>query len=318
MLDIHGHDMTERTAYTIVLAGRLDSRTAREFQLFQEELVESGRYFLILDARSLSYVSSSGIASLLSLVRRLQGRGAAVLLAPNQEVRLLLEFFALTDYLPIVTTEAEAQAYLSRQAAALGPELSLRTGEGIALPPVSAELPSPGAGNGVPDLSTSAASGETGGRSRPHAIPRQSPVQARPLSAVSSAAQPAEPNLSELREQLRDDLRRIVQEELAPMKAVGGAASGAADSADATSAAGLSAASDSRAGSTSGVGSATAPASAPERKGPKMPALERPEVVRCEQCGGQFRVRSVGRHQCPHCRVEVRVDSSGRAAFGAG
>ena len=287
MLDIQGQDRSTKSSYTVTLSGRLDSRTAREFQLFQEELIRTGRYFLVLDARALQYVSSSGIAALLALVRRLQGRGAAALLAPNQEVRLLLEFFAITDYLPVFSTEAEAQSYLSDRAAALGPELAVESGEAQPLPEARAK-------EGAPKP-TGPPFQEAGLLSRPplevKEIPQYRPVRARPIES-RDVQTPAEGvstggvSMAELRDSIREDLRRIVKEELGPVLATAGTGGGA--------------------------GGKSAPG--PELQTRKA-MLARPEVIRCEQCGGKFRVRIAGRHQCPHCRVELQVSPEGQVDF---
>lgn len=293
MLDIQGHDMRQRSSYTVTLAGRLDSRTAREFQHFQEELVRTGRTFLVLDAHALQYVSSAGIASLLALVRRLQGRGAAVLLAPNPEVRLLLEFFAITEYLPVCATEAEAQAYLSQEAARLGPALSLQSGEASALP-AAVTAATPGISRSVPvDSGTGAGDSQHAVR----AVPTRSPVRTRPPIPPPSPESDRADVVSDLRSVIREDVRRIVREELAPMTSAVEAAA--------------------RTGAPAAASVGEPEGKVGVRQVVSRPQLLRPEIIRCEQCGGQFRVRVAGRHMCPHCRAEIGVEPDGSVSFRA-
>ncbi len=289
MLDIQGQEALTRTSYTVTLAGRLDSRTAREFEQFQEELVRTGRTYLVLEARSLQYVSSAGIASLLALVRRLEGRGAAAIVAPNQEVRLLLGFFGITEYLPIFDDETQARAYLAERASALGPELAFETSVAVplpetALPTVSAEPVAP--------VASSAAAG------RPTRISESArPVRTRPAAYGGAAGVSGE-----LREAIREELRRIVREEFSDSSTGG--------SKQIQSARAQSVGEEPRVASTT--------VSTMEAQGRPKPAgvpLARAEVVQCEQCGGRFRVRNTGAHMCPHCRYHVRVAADGSVRF---
>ena len=65
----------------IVLSGDLDSVSAPEFDRQIQEHLAAGHSKVIIDCRKLGYISSLGIASLVSLQTKLRRRGGEVKLA---------------------------------------------------------------------------------------------------------------------------------------------------------------------------------------------------------------------------------------------
>ena len=107
-----------RRIYVVQLKGRLDSFTAIDFEASLEKILERGHIFLMMDAGSLEYISSSGIASLIRLSEKLKEiNGAAAFLNPNEEVSLLLEYFHLSTSFPIFEDQEDAKNYLSQKIA---------------------------------------------------------------------------------------------------------------------------------------------------------------------------------------------------------
>jgi anti-sigma B factor antagonist len=68
----------------VVLRGNLDSTTTEEFNNEIHRHLEQGRSKIIIDCRSVGFVSSVGIGSLVALQTRLRKRGGVVKLAAVQ------------------------------------------------------------------------------------------------------------------------------------------------------------------------------------------------------------------------------------------
>ncbi len=88
--------------------GRLDARTS---PLLIEQCVpvrERGRP-LILNLEGVTFLSSSGIGSLLALTEEFRERGASLrLAAPSQTVREAVELLNLQEFLALYDSEADA------------------------------------------------------------------------------------------------------------------------------------------------------------------------------------------------------------------
>lgn len=126
MLDIVAERRTEEIQL-IRLAGRLDSRTAVGFEEYCRRTIEEGRGFLILEASELEFVSSSGIAALIRLIRRLEHEGGQAAFAGlNDEIGMLFDFFGLGEKLPHFAGLDRATAYLQEVRRRKKPALQMR------------------------------------------------------------------------------------------------------------------------------------------------------------------------------------------------
>lgn len=96
------------------LKGALDSFTSRDFKKSTDQMpLERG--YIILELSDLKYITSSGIAAFVELARRLEKRGGLLcLLHPNEEVRMLLEFFGMTGPVRIAHSWKEAEALFKK------------------------------------------------------------------------------------------------------------------------------------------------------------------------------------------------------------
>ena len=86
---------------TIVLRGDLDSTSAPEFDRQIQGHLDAGRSKMIIDCRNMGYISSLGIASLVSLQTKLRRRGGEVKLAaifgPAMDVMRLVRLDKMLD-----------------------------------------------------------------------------------------------------------------------------------------------------------------------------------------------------------------------------
>lgn len=102
------------TAHVVLLGGRLDTTAAATFDAGIRELIGAGATRVILDATALSYVSSAGLRSLLTLQKQLKGAaGAGLALAGVQPFVLdILNIAGFTKILTLTPTVEAAVAAL--------------------------------------------------------------------------------------------------------------------------------------------------------------------------------------------------------------
>jgi len=80
----------------IVIDGECDHGSAEALRAAVEEALSADPLAILLDLENCTYIDSGGISVLLGAVRRLRGRGWLGVLAPNDNVRRLLEIVGLT------------------------------------------------------------------------------------------------------------------------------------------------------------------------------------------------------------------------------
>jgi anti-sigma B factor antagonist len=106
---------TEEDGVKIVsLEGEIDLACSPELREILHEHVVARRPTLILDFAGVSYVDSSGLATLVEYVRKAQEfRGQLALVAVTTRVRTILDLVRLSEVFPIFATLAEAKAALA-------------------------------------------------------------------------------------------------------------------------------------------------------------------------------------------------------------
>jgi anti-anti-sigma factor len=88
--------------------GRLDARTSPQLIEQCAPVRDRGRH-LVLNLGGVTFLSSSGIGSLLALTEEFRERGASLRLAePSPTVREAIELLNLQEFLTLYETEAEA------------------------------------------------------------------------------------------------------------------------------------------------------------------------------------------------------------------
>ena len=96
----------------IKITGRLDPGDGPDslFEMVQR-FVEEGEVDFLLDLRSVTYISSTGVGSLIKCYRSvLKQKGHVKLLSPSQSVRNILAISKLDGVFEIFSDEAEALA----------------------------------------------------------------------------------------------------------------------------------------------------------------------------------------------------------------
>lgn len=102
-----------RVTVVMVLGQRLDGATAPQFKNYMVELALGGAARIALDLSGLDFMDSMGLASLMSSVKTVGGKGEIALFGLNDKLRKL---FAITKLdrgvFRIFTSEAETVAAL--------------------------------------------------------------------------------------------------------------------------------------------------------------------------------------------------------------
>lgn len=91
----------EGTTFTAIVSGRLDTTTAPHLETELKENIE-GIDKLVLDFKSLEYVSSAGLRVLLSMQKIMNRQGSMALLNVNEDV---MDVFEVTGFADILTIE---------------------------------------------------------------------------------------------------------------------------------------------------------------------------------------------------------------------
>lgn len=74
--------------------GFINAHTVRQFESSLEEVVQNGRYAILLNCRQLSYISSAGLGAIMGLIETVRERGGDIQLCNLQE-----NVFAIFDTL---------------------------------------------------------------------------------------------------------------------------------------------------------------------------------------------------------------------------
>ena len=105
----------EDGVHIIALEGEIDLACSPELREILDQHAQARRPALVLDFEAVSYVDSSGLATLVEYVRKTQSfDGKFALATVNTRVRTILDLVRLSEIFPIFPTRAEAQAALAR------------------------------------------------------------------------------------------------------------------------------------------------------------------------------------------------------------
>ena len=105
--------------YVVVLCGEVDLYTAPELKQELHRLVGEGATRLVVDMSETTFVDSTTLGVLLSVLKRVRPEGGSVVLVcPDRNVRRIFEITLLDRVFPIVDTREEAFAELASSAAA--------------------------------------------------------------------------------------------------------------------------------------------------------------------------------------------------------
>jgi anti-sigma B factor antagonist len=98
----------------IALEGEIDLACSPELREILDVHARAKRSALLLDFAGVSYVDSSGLATLVEYVRKVQDfDGKLALAAVNTRVKTILDLVRLSEIFPIYPTVAEAKVALA-------------------------------------------------------------------------------------------------------------------------------------------------------------------------------------------------------------
>ncbi|HEY4144962.1 STAS domain-containing protein [Pinirhizobacter sp.] len=109
------HLQETRGLATLAIGGRLDAQTAPELDAAAMTAGESvnDNATIVLDLKSLDYISSAGLRSIAKLRRAMQARGGTLLLVnPQPQVRKVFDIVKAVPVNEVFTSIAELDAYL--------------------------------------------------------------------------------------------------------------------------------------------------------------------------------------------------------------
>ena len=89
--------------------GFINAHTVRQFEGALEALVREGRYTILLDCKTLSYISSAGLGAIMGLIETVRENGGDILLCNLQEnVYAIFDTLGFTQLYRVYATDAEA------------------------------------------------------------------------------------------------------------------------------------------------------------------------------------------------------------------
>ena len=98
-------------ALIIMPIGRLDSRTAADFESHVIGAIGRGETSLLFDLSEMAYISSAGLRVLLMAAKRLRGdAGRLAVCSMSDPIRQVFEIGGFTKILPVKADRAEAFA----------------------------------------------------------------------------------------------------------------------------------------------------------------------------------------------------------------
>ncbi|MEM7524919.1 MAG: STAS domain-containing protein [Pseudomonadota bacterium] len=95
-------------ALVIIPVGRVDSRTAGEFETHVIGAITNGEKKILFDLSELVYLSSAGLRVLLMAAKRLRGGGKLAVCSMSDGIRQVFEIGGFTKILPIKKDRADA------------------------------------------------------------------------------------------------------------------------------------------------------------------------------------------------------------------
>jgi anti-anti-sigma factor len=106
-MEISTKDMKRVSLVTV--GGRVDSSTAPDFEKALQSLIHANRNQIVLDLKSVEYMSSAGIRGLVSSLKAAKGGGGDVRLAqPSTRVKEVIELAGLLSIFTVYDDVTEA------------------------------------------------------------------------------------------------------------------------------------------------------------------------------------------------------------------
>jgi anti-sigma B factor antagonist len=97
--------------------GFVNAHTVRQFEIALEELVQSGRFTILLDCERLNYISSAGLGAIMGLIEPIREHGGDILLCNLQRnVYSIFETLGFTQLYRVFGSREEALHALAGKA----------------------------------------------------------------------------------------------------------------------------------------------------------------------------------------------------------
>ena len=97
--------------------GFINAHTVRQFESALEDLVQSGRFTILLDCEGLSYISSAGLGAIMGLIEPIRENGGDILLCNLQRnVYSIFDTLGFTQLYRVFGSREEALQALARKA----------------------------------------------------------------------------------------------------------------------------------------------------------------------------------------------------------
>ena len=93
--------------------GFINAHTVRQFEGALEALVRDGKYTILLDCQTLTYISSAGLGAIMGLVETVRENGGDILLCNLQEnVFSIFDILGFTELYRVFASEPEALSFI--------------------------------------------------------------------------------------------------------------------------------------------------------------------------------------------------------------
>jgi len=100
------HETQKGNSVVVSVEGRLDSSNSGDLEKRLLDLLDKGKYDMIVDFSRLDYISSAGLRVLLMAAKRTKAAGGQVALAAlNDNVREVFDISGFTSLFPIIAKE---------------------------------------------------------------------------------------------------------------------------------------------------------------------------------------------------------------------
>ena len=94
--------------------GFINAHTVRQFEGALEGLVRAGKYTILLDCRTLNYISSAGLGAIMGLIETVRENGGDILLCSLQDnVFAIFDTLGFTQLYKVYADQTEALHCLS-------------------------------------------------------------------------------------------------------------------------------------------------------------------------------------------------------------
>lgn len=92
-------------------AGFINAHTVRQFETVLEDLVQAGRFHILINCRKLNYISSAGLGAIMGLIETVRENHGDILLCELQEnVFSIFDTLGFTQLYRVFDSEAAALA----------------------------------------------------------------------------------------------------------------------------------------------------------------------------------------------------------------